>query len=310
MRPPLAALLSAAGVAAILASSGTARGARQAQPAQNGVLPAVSPDGRHIAFVSDRSGATELWVVGEDGSGLRRLTTSGGVSGPEWLSADRISFTVARGDTSIVMSVGLAGGTASEVVRLRGRAPVLAEAGSRVLFGAGPWREMQLVTASVGANGTLRADDVRRITSDGAAYWCHAVSPDGRSISAGRVEPAGGMQIWVGGVDGSPGRAVTSFDRLEGRPQCPAWSPDGLRLAFQAAAPAPDDSTKRIGHIWVVELATGRTQKLDGHTAPYLDENPAWFPDGGRIAFQSDRTGRWEVWVMRADGTQPRQLTR
>ena len=33
-------------------------------------------------------------------------------------------------------------------------------------------------------------------------------------------------------------------------------------------------------------------------------------PMGKHIAFQSDRTGRWEVWIMNADGSGARQLTR
>ena len=33
------------------------------------------------------------------------------------------------------------------------------------------------------------------------------------------------------------------------------------------------------------------------------DSKPAWSPDGTRIAFQSDRYGDWEIFVMNADGT-------
>ena len=35
---------------------------------------------------------------------------------------------------------------------------------------------------------------------------------------------------------------------------------------------------------------------------------PAWSPDGTRIAFLTDRTGRWEIWLMNADGTNQHPL--
>jgi TolB protein len=58
-----------------------------------------------------------------------------------------------------------------------------------------------------------------------------------------------------------------------------------------------------------VDVASGEAHKLEAHEQPYLDETPFWFPDGKRIAFQSNRTGRMEVWVMNADGSRQRQVT-
>jgi TolB protein len=63
-------------------------------------------------------------------------------------------------------------------------------------------------------------------------------------------------------------------------------------------------------HIWIVDAETGAARKLAAHVEPYDDEVPAWFPDGKRIVFQSTRTGRMELWVMNADGSEPRQLTK
>jgi TolB protein len=42
---------------------------------------------------------------------------------------------------------------------------------------------------------------------------------------------------------------------------------------------------------------------------PTNDRFPAWSPDGSRIAFVSDRTGIAQIWVMNANGSDPRQLT-
>jgi Tol biopolymer transport system component len=63
-------------------------------------------------------------------------------------------------------------------------------------------------------------------------------------------------------------------------------------------------------HIWIIDAMTGDARKLVAHDQPYLDETPAWFSDGKRIAFQSNRTGKMEVWVMNVDGSSPRQITR
>lgn len=47
--------------------------------------PTWSPTGRQIAFISDRSGSPQVWVMDSDGSNLRRLTTEGGhCDSPDW----------------------------------------------------------------------------------------------------------------------------------------------------------------------------------------------------------------------------------
>jgi Tol biopolymer transport system component len=47
--------------------------------------------------------------------------------------------------------------------------------------------------------------------------------------------------------------------------------------------------------------------KLTANTA--YDANSDWSPNGPKIAFQSDRDGDWEIFVMNADGTRQKQLT-
>jgi len=50
--------------------------------------------------------------------------------------------------------------------------------------------------------------------------------------------------------------------------------------------------------LWV----TGRELERWNNVAP------VWSPDGAYIAFLTDRSGRWEVWVMNADGANPHPL--
>jgi TolB protein len=77
-------------------------------------------------------------------------------------------------------------------------------------------------------------------------------------------------------------------------------------LAVQVNGGSKDKPT---AYIWTIDLATGSFQKLSDHDTAYVDETPAWFPDGQRLVFQSNRTGQMEIWVMKADGSQQRQVT-
>ena len=107
--------------------------------------------------------------------------------------------------------------------------------------------------------------------------------------------------------DGSKPNQLAHIPDDEGRAEWPAWSPDGQALAVQVVKSTPAGS---IGHIWIVDADTGASHKIAAHEEVYLDETPSWFPDGGRLAFQSNRTGRMEVWVMNKDGSGARQITR
>jgi len=81
----------------------------------------------------------------------------------------------------------------------------------------------------------------------------------------------------------------------------PDWSPDGARLAFVRA----DSATATFSQIQTMSATLGQTGGFktlidDG----YANINPAWSPDGKWIAFASNRTGNFDVYIMNSNGAQ------
>jgi serine/threonine-protein kinase len=73
----------------------------------------------------------------------------------------------------------------------------------------------------------------------------------------------------------------------------PHFSPDGQRLALDIFNGNPD--------VWIYEWARDTLTRLTFD--PASDRNPAWTPDGKRIAFASDRAKAFNLYWQRADGT-------
>ncbi|HET7250509.1 MAG TPA: hypothetical protein VFI79_11720 [Gemmatimonadales bacterium] len=267
------------------------------QVVTHGELPAVSPDGSLIAFLSNRTGVSNVYVIGVDGSGERQITSNG--AGTPRFSRDgrSILFAGPGADSGRIAAVPVKGGDAQVLATVPGRSPVLSPDGRSVAFLIGPWTST--VTAVANADGS----GVRRLAGGGrSTAWNAAWSPDGKRIAYTYGDSTRVLQVHIVNADGSDDHAVTHVDRTEGSAQMPAWSPDGRRLAVQV-------STMHVGHIWVIDPATGSAHKLLAHTDSIADEVPAWFPDGRRLAFQSNRSGREEIWVMNDDGSGLRQVT-
>ncbi|MBK8232156.1 MAG: PD40 domain-containing protein [Candidatus Eisenbacteria bacterium] len=88
-----------------------------------------------------------------------------------------------------------------------------------------------------------------------------------------------------------------SFEASEGTWISVDVSPDGESLAFDL-----------LGDLYTVPIQGGEAKLLSGGL-PY-EIQPRYSPDGRFILFTSDRGGADNLWIMKADGTEPRQLTK
>jgi len=250
------------------------------------------------------SGEKGVYLISPGGSGSRLIPGTDDVSEPAWSpDGDRIAFSAgadvytARADWSerrLVLRGGFGPSWSPDGKRLAVmKDSCEGEPDPEACYDALGF-ENPADVYTVGADG----NDVRRLTSapgyDGDPDW----SPDGKRIAFAREDG-----VYLMNRDGSGVELSRAGDFSN-----PVWSPDGEAIAAE-------DSFKEIV---VLDVEDGKVTNLTKRQGP--DFAPAWSPNGKQIAFLANsrclRTGRctaheqWEVWVMNADGSDQRRLTK
>lgn len=289
-----------------------------------------------------------VYVQPLDADSPRQLTTTrANESKPVWLQDGRIAFVrIAAPDRRLVVIASTLGGGEQVVTDLRvnnsdqpsiqwSRDGKLLYANERAAADA-PSRIVEIDVAS-GTRKPLTNPPPGTVGDESVA-----LSPDGQFIAFKRVSESAIHDVFIASVKGGQERPLTR-DR-SGVLGC-AWSRDGRSLivssrrrsSLQSLWRVPIDGREPVRLTDPTEAASfPAVSPLDGqiaYTSRFLDANiwsidldkneaphrfiatnllescPHYSPDGGRIAFRSNRTGNDELWVASADGESQSKLT-
>lgn len=222
--------------------------------------PRWSPDGRRIAFISDRDGKSQLYVMAADGGEAQRLTDlKSGAADPVWSpDGSKIAFTSKVGPEGMVL---LAEETDEDRKREEAKSDVKIITTLRYkLDGEGFLDERKRHIFVVSASGSRPEQVTSGDWNDVQPAW----SADGGLIAfvSNRGEDheyANDTDVWVQPLDGGEARRISPGD---GRYGDPGFSPDGAWISYTGnAIEAPYGPTKLSG-LWIAPAADGGARNL------------------------------------------------
>ena len=275
--------------------------------------PSWSPDGRRIAvgLLDCNNGFDiDVWLrsyIFPVGQGQARVLARD--SNPVWSPGGlQLAFLHGGGDTGALYVSRGDGSRARLVSSSRVGAPVWSSRGGRLAFTAA--RKGQIET--VNADGTHR----RRITREpeGSRLTPLEWSRDGKRILYTATVIPSDPDLWTMSPAGTNLVRVTN-NRLDEND--PAWSPDGHLIAFARWSAHDKYGHQREAIYTIRPDGTGERLLIGGpkalNTRPA--SNPAWSPDGTRIAFTRSSNGELDsgptgLFVANADGSQARRLVK
>lgn len=130
-------------------------------------------------------------------------------------------------------------------------------------------------------------DTVLRFTDDESENWWPLWTPDNKSVIFNEVRDGTWDLFWKS-AEGGP---VELFAKTDYAPQPQSWSSDGKKLVF-TQGPHPKNGID----IWILPFDGDRTPRPLIQTR-YNEFHPTFSPDGRWLAYASDETGSWEIYV-------------
>jgi len=274
--------------------------------------PAWSPDGAEIAYSTEpviapeSRGAGELWVISV-ATGVRRRVIATDAVQPSWSPhGGRIAYWAVRSGTGQrdLWTVPARGGDPVAVTddAFVDWNPVWSPDGRALYFISNRGGSMNLwrIPIDEASGRPLGAPAPLMAPADYVAWIARSAS--GRELVYSRVVERSNLERVS--IDperetatGAPVALTHGVERVDS----PSLSSDGQWLVFGAwGGTVPED-------LFVMRVDGTERRQLTHDT--FKDRDPRWSPDGRRIAFFSDRSGRYQIWTIAPDGTGLTQLT-
>ncbi len=237
-----------------------------------------------IAFVSDRDGSKEIYLMDYDGHDQRRVTGHRSISlSPSWHpQVDRLAYVSFFGGSPALYLADLVSGKKN---------PVATEGSLNVSPSISPDGRFVAFARALGSNieifvSQLDGSGLRRLTNSPGIDTNPSWSPSGQEI-AFTSSRGGTPQIYVMDAEGANLRRLT----FEGEYNDQAtWSPDGTRIALSTRV---ESNRFDITVLDVVSLSQTRITR-----GPASNESPSFAPDGRRLAYAANRGGSVQIVVQ------------
>ncbi|MDH4230184.1 MAG: Tol-Pal system beta propeller repeat protein TolB [Nitrospirota bacterium] len=246
-----------------------------------------------IAFVSDLSGAKEIYVMDYDGHAPRRVTADRAISLTPALAnvGNRVLYAGQQSGNWRIYQLELGSGQ---------RVVAFSSQGLSMTPAWHPKGDGFAVTGSEKGNREIfhvsRDGSVHQLTSHPADDLSPSWSPDGRRI-AFTSNRGGSPQVYVMDANGANQRRLSFGGDYNSEPD---WSPAGDLIAF----------TCKAGQWFKVCVSTfdgANSRQIT--TGDWDDEGPTFSPDGRHLAFSSTRAGRSDIYLMDVDGSNAERIT-
>ena len=266
--------------------------------------PRWSPDSKSIAFVSDRSGSSQIWTMNPDGSGAKQITNlsteaDGVIFSPDGKNLVFTSQVYPECNDDACNKAKLDAEKSSKV-----KARIYDELLYR------HWTQWQTKRRShllvVPAGGGAAKDLTPGETHDVPPFSLggpddYAISPDGKEVcytmNADKVPAIStNTDLFVVTIEGGPSKKITLNPAADSGPQ---YSPDGKYLAFRAQERPGYESDR--WRLRVLERATGKVTNLTENIDRWIS-NFTWSHDSTKLFYTAENHGRQPIEYLPVTG--------